>query len=101
MLKSTICNAILRSHGNSYSEKINLPGFIGSMNMDRIKAEPYVLSFDDALDQLATNCEPNIDPYGDRKNDETTCEINPSSENEDLISTDDQPNCTFEFKKIN
>ena len=99
MLKSTICNEILRSHWNSYSEKINLPGFIESINMNRIKAEPYVLIFDDALDQLATNCEPNRDPYGDRKNDETTCEINLSSEHEDLTSTDDQPNCTSELKK--
>ena len=68
--------------------------------MNRIKAEPYVLIFDDALDQLATNCEPNRDPYGDRKNDETTCEINLSSENEDLISTDDRPNCTSVLKNL-
>ena len=84
---------------NSYSEKFNLPGLVETINMNRIKVEPYASIVDDALDQLATNCESNIESYDDQEDDET-CELNYSSENEDLISTDDQANCIPEFENL-
>ena len=40
---------------NSYVEKLNLPNVLETINLNRMKVEPYVALVEDTLERLVTN----------------------------------------------
>ena len=76
---------------NSYNEKLNLPDVLKTINLNRIKVEPYAVLVEDALERLATNQEPKIDPFGQQENEEDSDRLNEDIQNlnNDELFTDD------------
>ena len=63
-------------YSNSYNENLSLPNVLETVNLSRIKIEPYAVLVEDALERLATNQESNIDPFGQQENEEFSERLN-------------------------
>ena len=63
-------------YSNSYNENLSLPNVLETVNLNRIKIEPYAVLVEDALERLATNQESNIDPFGQQENEEVSERLN-------------------------
>ena len=61
--------------------------------MNRIKAEPYALRVENALERLSTNQNANIDSFGQQENDEINDTLNENLHNEEFL--DDELTCNF------
>ena len=68
-------------YSNSYNEKLNLPYVLKTVNLNRIKVEPYAVLVEDALERMATNQESNIDSFGQQENEEFSDRLNEDIQN--------------------
>ena len=68
-------------YSNSCNENLSLPNVLETVNLNRIKTEPYAVLVEDALERLATNQESNIDPFGQQENEEVSDRLNDNIQN--------------------